>query len=118
MPRYHEAPQMPQQEGPVGQIKSRKWLPGNIVALPARKLMSHGRPTGEIMTVYRLEDGLTEFGKEVTDREGNLLSREMYVKEGDKTRHILWEPQKDEVSEYVTDKDERGITSSGWKKIG
>jgi hypothetical protein len=110
-----EAYGMPE-EGPVGKIKSRSWLPGNLIAT-TRKGTSWGKPTGEVVTTYSLEDG-TKFAEEVANTKGEIISRRMWVREGDQTRQLSWEVEKDEVSEYVTTKDANGIVSSGWNKIG
>lgn len=103
-------------ENPVDVIKGRKWLPGNVVAHTVHET-SWGSSTGQHIVNYRLEDG-SEFGTEVTDNEGEVISRMMYVRGEGKTRKLLWEKEKDVVSEYTTTKDENGATSSGWVKIG
>ena len=101
---------------PTEKIKDRKWLPGNVTQL-VRKEKSWGKSTGQRITEYRLEDG-TEFGEEVTDTyTGDLISRKMYLREGETVRQLLWEPATDEVKEYITTKEPNGAVHSGWVKL-
>jgi len=59
---------------------------------------------------------VTDFAEEVTDLKGNLVSRMVYWNEGGKTRQLLWEPEKNTVSEYVRVKTESG-SNAGWNIV-